>query len=142
MRDWMRGIARTVIVLAVVGTLVSAQQARAESVFTDCVRSGVPRLTLPRVLLASAGSSAGRASALEFLALRADTVETADVEVEEEKGSGIGKEIAVFAIIGAAVGYAVFVLMRGDDESTKTSKPGKPGPVFPALARFAVPLTR
>jgi|GEM_PF-2892288 len=142
MRIWMKGIARNIVVLGVVGALVSAQQARAESVFTQSGRGGVAKLTLLPFVLTNAGSSAGRASALAFIALRGDTVETVGIEVEEEKGPGMGKQLAVFAIVAAAVAYAVIVLMKGDDAPAKTSKPGKPAPGFPAGLRVVVPFTR
>ena len=142
MRIQLKGIARSIIVLGVVGTLVSAQQVRADSVFTESGRGGAGKLALLPLVLTNAASVAGRASALDFNALRADTVETVGIEVEEEKGPGTGRQLAVFAIVAAAVGYAVIVLMKGDDESAKTSKPGKPAPGFPALVRVAVPFTR
>lgn len=142
MRIQMKGLARSIIVLGVVGTLVSAQQARAESVFTEGSRGRAAELTLRPIVLSNAISPAARVSALDFNALRGDTVETVGIEVEEEKGPGTGKQLAVFAIVAAAVGYAVIVLMKGDDESAKASKPGKPAPGFPALVRVAVPFIR
>jgi hypothetical protein len=138
----MRGFARSIVVLGVVGALVSAQQARAESVFTESGRCRVAGPTVLPLVLTNAGSPAGRAVALDFLALRGDTVETVGIEVEKEKGPGLGKQIAVFAIVAAAVGYAVFVLMKSDDEPAKTSSSGKPLPGSSAGLSVAVPFTR
>jgi hypothetical protein len=81
--------------------------------------------------------------ALSFSSLKVDTVETFDVQVDEEKGAGIGTQLAVFAVITAIVGYAVIELMKSDDgKSTDSNTSGKPTPGVAASARITIPLTR
>jgi len=124
----IRGIARSVLILTIVGTFVSAQQASAESVFTGRRAGSIEALAARPILPTEVSSPAAGVCALSFSALRADTIETFDVQVDEEKGPGIGKQLAVFAIITAIVGYAVIELMKPDNEPVKTQKPGKPIP--------------
>jgi hypothetical protein len=135
--------AKNVLVLIVIGSLVSAQQASAESVFTpkgfDSIKVRAAGLLMP----ASASAPASGPSELSLRSFAADTVETFDVEIEEEKGPGIGKQLAVFAIITAIVGYAVIVLMASDDEPAEPSKPpGKEPPPFPSVVGISAAITR
>jgi hypothetical protein len=123
-----RGTARSILILTIVGTLVSAQQASAESVFTERKAETIEALAVHPILPAEFSSPAAGSCALSLSALRADTIETFDVQVDEEKGPGIGKELAVFAIITAVVGYAVIELMKPENEPVKPQKPGKPIP--------------
>ncbi len=118
--------------MIVSGALVSAQQASAESVFTpkgfDAIEACATGRSLPADFAAPApGSGPGALGSLRSFA--ADTVETFDVEIEEEKGPGIGRQLAVFVIITAIVGYAVIELMASDDEPAEPSKP--PGKDIP-----------
>ena len=138
-----KATAKSVLVLIVIGTLVSAQQASAESVFTpkgfDSIKVRAAGLLMP----ASASAPVSGPSALSLRSFAADTVETFDVEIEEEKGPGIGRQLAVFAIITAIVGYAVIELMASDDEPAEPSKPpGKEPPPLPAGAGVSAVITR
>jgi hypothetical protein len=138
-----KAIARSVLILIVIGTLVSAEQASAESVFTPTGFSSIKACAAGAHMPASASAPASGPCALSFRSLAGDTVETFDVEIEEEKGPGIGKQLAVFAIITALVGYAVIELMKTDDEPAKTSKPaGKEPPFAPSAVGISVPITR
>jgi len=92
---------------------------------------------------AVAPASAPVSGAMSLRSFAADTVETFDVEIEEEKGPGIGKQLAVFAIITAIVGYAVITLLASDDEPAEPSKPpGKDPPPFPTGAGVSAAITR
>ena len=138
-----RTFAKSVLVLFVIGTLVSAQQASAESVFTPKGIDAVRSRTVGGGMPVSASGPAPSAGGIGFRSFPADTVETFDVEIEEETGPGIGKQLAVFAIITAVVGYAVISLMASDDEPATTSKPaGKEPPSFPTAARISVAIIR
>ncbi|HVO77194.1 MAG TPA: hypothetical protein VMT60_04345 [Candidatus Bathyarchaeia archaeon] len=138
----MRAPVRGMIALAVVGTLVSAQQAHAESVFTVTGARSVGSPELQHLVLARGAAPSCGTRALDFASFRADTVETVDVEVEGHKGPSMAKQLAIFGIVTAAVAYAVIVLMKSDDGSSKTQTPGKTVPPTSALAGFAVPLSR
>lgn len=135
--------AKSVLVLFVIGTLVSAQQASAESVFTPKGIDAVSSRTVVVGMPVSVSGPSPSAGGIGFRSFPADTVETFDVEIEEETGPGIGKQLAVFAIITALVGYAVISLMASDDEPAPTSKPGgKEPPSFPTAARISVAIIR
>ncbi|MCX5752534.1 MAG: hypothetical protein NTW97_02675 [Candidatus Krumholzibacteria bacterium] len=146
----VKAIARSVLILIVIGTLVSAQQASAENVFTPKgfdsikVRASGPPMPAGGPLMAAGGPAPAPGSgALSLRSFAADTVETFDVEIEEEKGPGVGKQLAVFAVITAIVAYAVIVLMQSDDEPEKTTKlPGKDPNPLPTSASLIAPITR
>lgn len=138
-----RAMARSVLVLLVIGTLVSAQQVSAESVFTprgiDAIRVIEANRTAPPLDPASAPA----AGAAGFRAFAQDTVETFDVEIEEEKGPGMGKQLAIFAIITAVAAYAVIALLGSDDEPAEDSGTnGKEPPDLPGAARVPAPFIR
>ncbi len=136
-------IARSVLVLLVIGTLVSAQQVSAESVFTPKGIDAVRVIEADRTAPPLDPAFAPAAGAAGFGAFAADTVETFDVEIEEEKGPGIGKQLAVFAIITAVVAYAVIVLLGSDDEpSDDSGTNGKEPPDLPGAARVPAPFIR
>lgn len=132
--------------MIVSGALVSAQQASAESVFTpkgfDAIEACATGRSLPADFAAPApGSGPGALGSLRSFA--ADTVETFDVEIEEEKGPGIGRQLAVFAIITAIVGYAVIELMASDDEPAEPSSPGGKDPnPFSSVPGISIGITR
>ncbi len=131
--------------MIVSGALVSAQQASAESVFTPKGFDSIEACATSRSMPASfaAPSLGSGPSALGLRSFAADTVETFDVEIEEEKGPGIGRQLAVFAIITAIVGYAVIELMASDDEPAEPSKPGGKDPnPFSSVPGMSAAITR
>jgi len=144
MRMRRRGIARSLLILAIIGTLASAQQASAESVFTTRAAGSIEALAVRPIALMHVSAPAVGGGALQYSSLQADTVETFDVEVDEEKGPSMAKEIAVFVVITAIVGYAVYTLLDPDDteEPTDSGGGGKDGPDPPVLVGFRIPFTR
>jgi hypothetical protein len=139
----VKSIAKSVLILLVIGTLVSAQQASADSVFTPKGFDSIEARAAGPLVPAGAPAPLSAPGALSLRSFAADTVETFDVEIEEEKGSGIGKQLAVFAIITAIVGYAVIVLMQSDDEPVEPSKPGgKEIPTSSLVAPASAAFTR
>ncbi len=138
-----RRMARTIFILAIVGTLVSAQQVSSESVFTAKDPMNFEKLRVRPFTLAEAPSPTAEVSR-NFLTLPGDTVETFDVEVEEEKGPGTAKQLVIFAIITAAAAYAVIELMKPDDSERKPDSGGngKEPPTISRSALVSVPLTR
>jgi hypothetical protein len=139
----VKAIAKSVLILLVIGTLVSAQQASAESVFTPKGFDSIKTCEAVPLMPASAPAPASDPGEQSFRAFGSDTVETFDVEIEEEKGPGIGKQLAVFAIITAIVGYAVIELMNSDDEPAKPSKPpGKEIPTSSSVMGISAAITR
>ena len=139
----VRAIGKSILVMIVIGTLVSAQQASAESVFTSKGFDSMEVCAVSRIMPASASGSAPGPCALSLRSFAADTVETFDVQIEEEKGPGIGRQLVVFAIITAIVGYAVIELMASDDEPADSSIPvGKEIPSFPSVVGISAAITR
>jgi hypothetical protein len=135
--------AKSVLVLIVIGTLISAQQARAESVFSpkgfDSLKASATGTPMP----ASGPAPASSPSALSWRSFAADTVETFEVEIEKDKGPGLGRQLAVFAIVTAVVGYSVIVLMKSDDAPAKTTKRnGKDPNPFSVIAGISAAITR
>ncbi len=130
-----KAIAKSVLILLVIGTFVSAQQASAESVFTPKGFDLISARAAGQLSPAGASAPIAAPAALGFRSFATDTVETIEIEIEEEKGPGVIKQLAVFAIITAIVGYAVIVLMQTDDEPPEPSKPaGKEIPTFSSAA--------
>ena len=135
-------VARAAFIGTLIGTLVSAQQVSSESVFNGKDSVDFAGLRVKPLILASTVSFEEGVASLEYRALRGDTVETFDVEIEEEKGPGIIKQLVIFAVITAAVGYAVIVLMKSDDTEKKSGPPGKEPPSFARGAFISVPFPR
>lgn len=135
-------VARAAFIVTLIGTLVSAQQVSSESVFNARDSVDFAGLRVKPLVLASTVSFEEGVASLEYRALRGDTVETFDVEIEEEKGPGIAKQLVIFAVITAAVGYAVIVLMKSDDTEKKSGPPGKEPPSFARGAFISVPFPR
>ena len=108
-----RSVGRTLFVLFLVGAFVSAQQARcAESVFsleTEKAPDGLTVLVVP----ADAGPSVLAGAGMQRMPT--DTVETYDIELEEDDGPGLKKEIAMFVIVAAVVGYMIACLLYTSD---------------------------
>lgn len=115
------------------GVLLLAGRAAAESVF-DAPNAFGPA---PGSFGVVGGASGFGLAAAFAMPAGQDTVETFDVEIEEpEKGMNIYKEIALVAVVSAAVGFAVYQLIKADDEPVEDGDggSGKPTP-------FAAPFT-
>ncbi len=124
---------KKVLIIVALGTLVSAQQVSSENVFED-----KGDLDFDRLLLPSPNFSDSRA--LCFSAISSDTVEAFDIEIEEE-GPGLYKEIAVFLIVAAVVGYMVVRIIDPGDEEEEGNG-GKEPPPFNSVIGVSVPLNR
>lgn len=146
----MKQTIKPVLILFVIGTLVSAQQVSSRSLFMECDDLDLERLALtpPDFKYPGAGKVessfgvfpiSGNAGPVLFSA-RADTVETFDIELEEEKGTGFYKELAAFIIVAAMVGYMLVTIIKPDEEEETDTGNGKdiPGP----FAGFSVPISR
>jgi len=149
-----KGTARTVLAIAVAGCLVSAEQARCESVFDARAARPAERIALSPALpsagvsggfgmaFPSAGDSDGFRMGLRA-AMAADTLETIEVEGEEAKGHSRYKELAAVLILAAVATYAAVTLLRPDDEETTQKKSGgKEVPDRGAGFSVRVPLIR
>ncbi len=111
-------------------SLLWTSPSRSESVFDSSGILGPAAGSAPRLELVSGADEAlGGAPAL-FSASGQDSVETFDVELEEEEGPGIYKEVVMVAIVAAAVGYLVYMMIDpGEEEEASTdSDSGKPIP--------------
>ncbi len=129
--------------MIVIGALVSAQQISAESVFTPKGFDSVEACAANRPMPSGGSARAPVPGALGLRSFEPDTIETFEVEIEEDKGPGIGRQLAVFGIITAIVGYAVIELMASDDEPAEPSKPaGKDPNPFSSVPGISAAITR
>jgi hypothetical protein len=120
-------------ILLLIGIFVSAQQAASESVFDTSVDRALRenKLGAPDF---GATVPGGYASA------SIDTVEVYDIEVYEEDERNIYKEVAVYVLVAAAVGYFVYTLIRPDDDVV-VDDGGKEPPIPPSIS-IEIPLNR
>ena len=70
----------------------------------------------------------------------ADTLEMYDIELEEEEERNIYKEIAVYVIVAAAVGYMIFKLIEPEEEEP-VSDGGKEPPIAAPIS-VSIPFNR
>lgn len=138
----LKACVRSVLVLAIVGTFVSAQQISAESVFNAKGAARLEELTLQPLSLAESAAAGAGLLRGDFVATGADTVETFEVEIEEDTGPGIVKQLAVFAVITAIAGYAVYTLLDTDEETPTPDTGGKEYPEPSVVIPFSVPFGR
>ncbi len=138
------GFARSVLVLLIIGTLSAAQQVSSESVFSAGTPAAGSLPQGPRLVLNGPPAPAAGTTFLSSTSAPPDTVETFDVQVEEEKGSSLWKQLAVFGVITAVAAYAVYSLVGKDDEPAPTGGggSGKPTPDRLSAAAISLPLTR
>jgi hypothetical protein len=101
--------------------------------YIDC---GEHELDLGSLARAGAGSALPRGS---LAPMRADTLETFDIELEKKEQRNIYKEIAAFVIIAAMVGYIVVTLIDPGDEEEVPDTGGKDVPT--AFLGITVPVT-
>jgi hypothetical protein len=129
----MKSIVRTVLILLMVGTLVSAQQVPSETVFErKCTDLSLYSLAIAPQVYAPERTA-------EFVSFPSDTVETYDIEIEEDKGKSLYKEIAVFVIVAAMVGYMIITLIGSDEEQAGGSdNGGKPIPPAASI-EYSIP---
>jgi hypothetical protein len=116
---FMNGLRKAVILL-LIAAFASAQQGYAGTV----IISDEP-LELEKMLVEVPSLIGAEASA--FHPAVTDTLETIDIEVEEDKGINY-KEIAAYVIIAGAVAYVLYTLLKPDDEEEETEENGKPTP--------------
>lgn len=105
----MRKLCRSLIVLFVMGTLVSAQQVSAENVFDT-----KGDLELEKMAFEIEGSTGE--SGLFPASARSDTLETYEVELEEDSEASVYRQIAVAAVVAAFVGYILIQYLKPDEE--------------------------
>jgi hypothetical protein len=115
----VKGALKKIFLIIIIGAFVSVQQTSAESIFQEEERFSLHHLVLTTPVLHEGSNTA-------FLSFGSDTIETYEIELEEEEGPGLYKEIAMFVIIAAVVGYMVVQLIQPDEEEeTDTGKGGK-----------------
>ncbi|UCF04877.1 MAG: hypothetical protein JSV33_13280 [bacterium] len=119
--------------MLVVGTFVSAQQVSSETIFEQKDTD----LKLHRLTIAQPACAPEHT--VSFISFRSDTVETYDIEIEEDKGKSLYKEIAVFVIVAAMVGYMIITLIGSDEEQTGSDNGGKPGPLAASI-EYSIPI--
>lgn len=131
----MKRYLRTAMILLMTGTLVSATQSAlarpantpeedsSESCFSE---NGMLDLSSMGV---DSGPTMPEASALSSFAA-ADTLETYEIELEDEGKKGINyKAIIGFTIAAVFVGYALYILLVPEEEEEEPEIPGKEPPV-------------
>ena len=135
-------IARSVLIMAVVGAVVSAQQVSSESVFDSRNSAGLQTHAAGSRSLFPAFPAQEDSVRLGTIPAGADTVEAFDVEFEDDKEPGITKQLVMFAIITAIVGYAVIELLQSDDAEQTSEPPGKDPPVVTSGTLISIPFPR
>lgn len=130
----MKSAWKYILILFLIGTLVSSQQVSSESVFTQKKHLDFDRLVI------GPPDFAGKTNPV-VAAAYADTLETFDIEVEDESERNVYKEIAIFLIVGAAVGYVVYLLIKPDEEDSGDTNGGKEPPITQSVG-VSIPLTR
>ncbi len=118
----MRTAIRGILILFVMGTSVSAQQTSSEEII-DC---GARELPLEH--LAGAGTALSMDRGEHFFSFSDDTLETFDIELEEDKEGNLYKEIAIAVIVVAMVGYILITLISPGDEEEEPTSNGKDFP--------------
>ncbi len=119
----MKPIARSILILFLIGMFVSVQQVSSEEI----VECGGREFSLEH--LAGAGTALSIDRGECFFSYGVDTLETFDIELEE-KEENLYKEIAIAAIVAVMVGYMVITLISPGEDEKEPSPNGKdiPGP--------------
>ncbi len=131
----MKRYFRTALILLMTGTFVSATQAALarpgskaageahESCFTETDILDLSGMTLePGSMMQAAGSLSSFAAA--------DTLETYEIELEDEGKKGMNyKAIIGYTIAAAFIGYALYIMLVPDEEEEEPELPGKKPPV-------------
>ncbi|MBN1163091.1 MAG: hypothetical protein JXB45_00795 [Candidatus Krumholzibacteriota bacterium] len=128
----MKSMGRSVLILFMIGTLVSAQQVSAHTVFDRQYASPeLDRLVITPPDLAPAEGPG-------FAALAADTLETYEIALEPEKKRNIYKEIAAYSITVLFVGYMIVQLIGTGEEEEEEQKTGKNVPTSATYGAYTV----
>lgn len=131
----MKRYLRTALIFLMTGTFVSATQAAlarsdepveeaaAENCFSETGMLDLSGMTLdPGPDMPSTMNFAAYASA--------DTLETYEIELEDEGDKGINwKAVIGFTIAAAFVGYALYILLVPEEQEEEPEIPGKEPPV-------------
>jgi hypothetical protein len=131
---------RTALIVTIAAALLWAPLARSESVFDARRETGpAPAGGVALKLAGAARTFQGGMPALYAVSGR-DTVETFDVELEDEESGGrLYREIAVVAIVAAVAGYVVYLIVgAGADTAPADAGSDKPTP----FARTPLSLSR
>lgn len=134
----MRRMLRSILILLLIGTFVSARQAASNpdvGAPAEGARDGAVESVFTAddsaLDLRELASSIRMPSGAGMSAAHADTVETYDIQLEDEKGSAItAKTIAALVVIGLFVGIALYVLIGQDEEAPADDDNGKPLPDY------------
>lgn len=126
---------RTALILLMTGTFVSATQSalarpagEREEDSTESCFSETGMLDLSVMSVDSGPIMPEKATLSSFAA--ADTLETYEIELEDEGKKGINyKAIIGFTIAAAFVGYALYILLVPEEEEEEPEPPGKEPPV-------------
>lgn len=131
----MKKILKTALILLMTGTFISATQAALarsagpveESAGETCfAEPGM--LDLSGMILDSGNGLPATTNLSSYAS--ADTLETYEIELEDEGDKGINwKAIVGFTIAAAFVGYALYVLLVPEETEEPEEPPGKEPPV-------------
>jgi hypothetical protein len=131
----MKRYLRTALILLMTGTFISATQsalARSETIpqegSSESCFSDTGMLDLSRMSVESGPEMKGEAALSSFAP--ADTLETYEIELEDEGDKGVNyKAIIGFTIAAIFVGYALYILLVPEEEEEEAAPPGKEPPV-------------
>jgi len=108
---------RSMLILFLIGTFVSASQVSSDTVF-----QGDRDINLQEMLVSPPAFNGGIVSASYHCA--PDTMETIEIELEKEKGKNIYKEIAMVTVISVFAFLVIKTVFFGEDEETETDTGG------------------
>ena len=121
---------RKTLILLMIGTFVSASQAAfSRPAGEEAVPPAETCFDEPGMLDLS--SMTGGAGSPSFAAAADDTLETYEIELEDEGGKGISVKAVVGLVIAAAfVGYFLYTVLVPEDEEEEEETGGKEPPVY------------
>jgi len=131
----MKRYFRTALILLITGTFVSATQTALarpgspaagetrESCFTETDMLDLSGMTLESgAMMPAVGNYSSFAAA--------DTLETYEIELEDEGKKGINYKVIIgYTIAAAFIGYALYILIVPDEAEEEPELPGKDPPV-------------
>ncbi len=124
----MKRCIRTALILLVTGTFVSASQSALSRPGSTEEKGSEENCFAETGMLDLSDMTVGP-SAFPAVAA-ADTLETYEIELEDEGKKGVNyKAIIGLAIAAAFIGYALYIMIVPDDEEESVDIPGKEPPV-------------
>ena len=122
----MRRNLRTGIILLTIGAFISASQAAFARPAGQDEQEPVESCFSEEGMLDLSGMSSAGPDIPSMSFGAADTLQTHEIELEDESGKGTNYKAYIgLAIAAAFVGYALYIMLIPEDEEEETEPPGK-----------------